>query len=149
MTDIKFNVDLAGDLEKILQRKELAMREVVADIKAKILVNTGQGIDFEGKPFEAYNKPYAAKKAKSGRSTKPNLNVTGQMLRDVQTQVSYRNDVIEGRVFIQDGRSTAPSLFGGKTTSSVKKAKEVQKKRRFIGVTEADKERHLKKIRDA
>lgn len=149
MTDIKFNVDLAGNLEEIFQRKDLAMREIVADIKGQILINTGQGIDFEGKPFKDYDKAYAARRAESGRSTKPNLNITGQMLRDVQTQAQFNDAIIEGRVFIQDGRSTAPRLFGGKTTSSVDKAKLVQKKRRFIGVTESDKERHLRKIRDA
>lgn len=149
MSDVKFNVDLAGDLEKILDRKEIAMREAVADVKARILVNTGRGLDFEGKEFKPYNKDYAEKRRLTDRTTFPNLNLTGQMLRDLQTSVTRKDEVIEGKVFVQDGRSTAPAAFGGKTASSVEKAKSVTIKRKFIGVQESVKEKLIEKIRNA
>jgi hypothetical protein len=149
MSEIKFNVNLAGDLKKILDRKEIAMREVVADVKARILQNTSQGLDFEDKPFKEYNPRYEEKRALSGRTRIPNLNLTGQMLRDLQVSVTRMDQKIEGKVFIQDGRSTAPAAFGGETTSSVEKAKKVTIKRKFIGVQKSVKEKLIEKVRNA
>lgn len=149
--EIKTNLNLQQSLNFILQQKEREVGRVVADVRAGIVAKTSQGVDFAGRPFDGYSEGYARKRAETGRQVNPpNLNLTGQMMRDVQADVRREGDQIIGRVFVQDGLSVSPPEFGGRAASSVDKARWVTSGgRQFIAITNQEKENAIKRIKDA
>ena len=93
-----------------------------------ILDRTGKGDGYKGGSFKDYNPLYAAFRLSHGRSEKPDLNFTGQMLGSMTTRSS----------------SSQAEIFFSRATES-KKAAMNNKKRPFFGLTRRE-EKKLGKI---
>lgn len=91
---IRVNIaKLSADMSRIKKslsaaREYVVGREVVQGValvaKKIVKARTQNGVDSSGRPFKAYTKAYAARKAEAGMNTKPvDLTFTGQMLNSM------------------------------------------------------------------
>ena len=75
-----------------------SMEGIVEDIAEMIQKKTGKGHDYMNRNFKSYTEAYKKRRAKLGLPTKPDLTVTGKMLRAIKTAVLGPR---HGRVFVQ------------------------------------------------
>jgi hypothetical protein len=85
----------------------------------------------DGGSFQRYSPGYAAAKAKTGRSAKPDLTYTGKMLTSITSKVEESSTGLIGRIFVP--------------ASQAVKARANQKLRRFFGLSK----RQIEKLTDA
>lgn len=117
------------------------MREVGDLVTSMIRTRTQQGRDATGASFVPYTPDYAAKKAKEGLGTTPNLTVSGRMLNDMGI-----TDVAPGKVSI--GFRSAGGSTRGKGLTLIQRSRAVgaEDKARYHDVLGAGKSRTLRKF---
>lgn len=115
------------------------MREVGALATRLIRTRTMAGRDREGQPFAAYTPDYAAKKAKEGLGTTPNLTVSGRMLNDMTV-----TDAAPGKVSIGFTSSGGSTRGKGLTLIQRSRAVGAEDKARYHDVMGAGKSRTLR-----
>lgn len=93
---------MAKPLKDIPKTKASFWKKLGDEVADRIQVHTKKGKDVNGANFEKYSDEYAnAKRAgkfkrQSSTSTKPNLTLTGDMMRNLQTRSATNDGVIIG-----------------------------------------------------
>jgi len=120
----KSTFDAIKAAKKIRDKKLKKLNIAMADAKDQILerVAKGQGVDSALAP---YTKKYERWKVRKGRSTKPDLRFTGQMLKAMQTTAIKSGKGLIGRIFFLE--------------QEVIKAIKNQSLRKFFGLSEKQK----------
>ncbi len=117
------------------------MREVGALVTRLIRTRTMAGRDVTGQAFAPYTPDYAAKKAKEGLGTTPNLTVSGRMLNDMGV-----TNVGPGTVSIGFTSSGGSTRGKGLTLIQRSRAVGAEDKARYHDVLGAGKSRTLRKF---
>jgi len=107
--------------KKISDKKLIKLKIAMEDAKDQILekVGKGQGVN---SALEPYSEGYKRYKVRKGRSGKPDLRFTGQMLKAMQTTAIKSGKGLIGRIFFLE--------------QEVKKAIWNQRLRNFFGLSE-------------
>ena len=96
------NNNLVAKAQDILKYKKSFWKKLGDEISDKIRVDTISGKDVKGKPFRPYTTDYANSKAsgkfkrQSSTSRKPDLQLTGDMMRNLQTRGATADGVTIG-----------------------------------------------------
>jgi hypothetical protein len=96
------NNNLVAKAQDILKYKKSFWKKLGDEISDKIRVDTISGKDVKGKAFKTYTTDYANRKAsrkfkrQSSTSTKPDLQLTGDMMRNLQTRGATADGVTIG-----------------------------------------------------
>lgn len=90
---------------------ELVLKEVglvAADAAEAIRTDSARGVDADGNAFKPYSAKYARfKTRKKKRSNKVDLNLSGDMMRSIQSDVVRKGKKIIGKVFSPEGGKVA------------------------------------------
>lgn len=117
------------------------MREVGTLAIRLIRTRTMGGRDVQGQPFAPYTPDYAAKKAKEGLGTTPNLTVSGRMLNDMAV-----TEALPGKASIGFTSSGGSTRGKGLTLIQRSRAVGAEDKARYHDVMGAGKSRTLRKF---
>ena len=96
------NNNLVAKAQDILKYKRSFWKKLGDEISDKIRVDTISGKDVKGKPFRPYTTDYANRKSsgkfkrQSSTSRKPDLQLTGVMMRNLQTRGATADGVTIG-----------------------------------------------------
>ena len=96
------NNNLVAKAQDILKYKRSFWKKLGDEISDKIRVDTISGKDVKGNPFGPYTTDYANRKAsgkfkrQSSTSRKPDLQLTGDMMRNLQTRGATADGVTIG-----------------------------------------------------
>lgn len=104
-------MSLKSQYEAILQRKRNLLGKTLEKLKAEIITRTTSGLDYLNQPFTKYSTAYEKVKAKTGRSTTPNLTYTGQMLRSIFYKTLRLEDRLEGRISFMSEQEAQKARF--------------------------------------
>lgn len=104
------------------QEQKKALEIAAAGARATIISRTTDGKDYKGRGFKRYTDKYREFKKSKGRSSKPDLTFTGNMLAAIQVENATRNSVELG--------------FGSSKEAS--KAQGNQEKRPFFDLSEKE-----------
>lgn len=153
---LTFTVDLAEgkSLELVtLAMVRRAMKRVMAEYLRLQRERIANGKDVDGKPFLPYSDRYAEAKARAGRNTsKPDLRLTGDMLRSQKAHVEVQGGMVEGVVEFEGAHPASGLRLRGKTrggpmvarrtagagTTNANVAQAVDALRPFVGVSESE-----------
>ena len=96
------NNNLVSKAQDILKYKRSFWKKLGDEISDKVRADTIGGKDVSGKAFKSYTKDYANRKAsgkfkrQSSTSRKPDLQLTGDMMRNLQTRGATADGVTIG-----------------------------------------------------
>lgn len=80
--------------KKYSKNQKAAMTATVLQAQTIIKKRTSAGVDVNGKPFVPYSDAYKAFRAKSGRSTSPDLMFSGRMMASMKGTASKTKGVL-------------------------------------------------------
>lgn len=89
-----------GALNSIERDLGIIMQDLVSDIK----IRTDQGRDADGAGFKPFSDSYAKRLKKLGRSTRPTLRFSGQMIDSIQSKIERTANAIIGIIYALPGR---------------------------------------------
>lgn len=157
-------IDISGAIAKKLEAGEKALAQEMELHLTRISQNTQRGKRFDGTKMNRYSKKYAANKVRAGRNATPvDLRLTGNMMQAMTSEVSRKNNGIEGVIKFRNTSSKPPSVpgirkdkigqrvfpFGKKTRSAPEKAGWNQRTRRFFGISRKQAQALIDRIRKA
>ena len=140
MVAVNINVEVTaakGALDqlkiKIPNASRKALNKTAMFLQNAIKDRTRKGRDFKGRAFRPYSAKYAKRRAKEGRTTTPNLFISGQMLGNMSFKTFYKT---KGLIFFPNRQQNLKAFYND--TLGVGKA---QIKREFfsVGKKEEDK----------
>ena len=128
------------DMRKLFDEKKKRIAEAMArtaeEEATEISRRSRSGVDADGKSFAPYTKEYAKRKAREGRSTKPDLTFKGRMLEAIRTDVREVGGKIQARIYFNGAKEAL-------------KAKGNMRIRKFFRLAKSQVEAFRKAIREA
>lgn len=97
--EVKTNFDASSLGEELITKLETNFGRVMEEMAEQIVTRSRNQLDVDGHRFVELSKPYAKRKAASGRSPIPDLTFTGRMLAAITSEVKRVGNNLIGRIF--------------------------------------------------
>lgn len=152
---MSLEVDVNFDLKKIyedkMKRAEVALEKGIQEAATEIAQRTLAGENVDGFTFNPYSAGYAKYRSKVGRGTKVVLQLTGTMLKSIQTTIERGVGSLIGKIFITPTPGTKPpGRNPKKIPNAQEKAQFVQQvgNRKFFDLSDKQREKIVQRINE-